>query len=195
MPTPTTTADAGAAAATGVSTSAAARQACFNRIQSSSSSRCSRNNASRGGKGPRLLTNIYGCIMRIGIRPTNFTYAQFLSQWQALAAAITNTVPGWAVTNAGNGWTLTGPPSAYNTGGYTVPFAGNEAGVISMVTQHYYRANGQSPSSTLALLLQPDTSLPGTVSTIVAAATAAGTAPWDFAWPNAVRSIMAARRM
>ncbi|MGO9480145.1 MAG: hypothetical protein ACLP7I_19730 [Limisphaerales bacterium] len=109
-----------------------------------------------------------------GIRAPTYTYAQFLSQWQALAAAITNTVPGWAVTNGGNGWTLTGPVSAYNTAGYTVPFAGNEAGVISMVTQHYYRGNGQSPDATMALLLQPDTSLPGTVNTIATAASAAG---------------------
>jgi len=96
-----------------------------------------------------------------GIRPSNYTYAQFLSQWQTFAAAITNAVPGSI---------LTGPAAAGNTEGYTVPFAGNEAGVISMVTQHYYRANGQSPSSTLALLLQPDANLPGTVKNIVAAA-------------------------
>jgi hypothetical protein len=108
-----------------------------------------------------------------GIRPSSYTYAQFLSQWQVLAAAITNTVPGWAITNAGSGWTLTGPASASNTQGYTVPFAGNEAGVISLTTQHYYRANGAATNSTLALLLQPDTSLPGTVSAIVSAATAA----------------------
>lgn len=109
-----------------------------------------------------------------GIRASTYTYAQFLSQWQALAAAITNTVPGWAVTNGGIGWTLTGPVSAYNTSGYTVPFAGNEAGVISMVTQHYYRGDGESPDATMALLLEPDTSLPGTVNTIATAASAAG---------------------
>lgn len=108
-----------------------------------------------------------------GIRSTNYNYSQFLSEWRALAAAITNTVPGWAITNGGDGWTLTGPASAGNTQGYTVPFAADEAGAISLVTQHYYRANGQSPSSTLQLLLQPDTSLPGEVSNIVAAATSA----------------------
>jgi autotransporter-associated beta strand protein len=108
-----------------------------------------------------------------GIRPTTYTFAQFLSQWQALAAGITSAVPGWAITNAGNGWTFTGPASAGNTQTYTVPFAKNEASVISLVTQHYYRANGQDPSSTLALLLQPDPGLPITVSNIVAAATAA----------------------
>lgn len=108
-----------------------------------------------------------------GIRPTTYTYADFLPEWQALAAAITNTVPGWAVTNGGNGWTLTGPASAGNTSGYTVPFAGNEAGVISLLTQHYYRANGQSPSSTMQLLLTPDSNLPGEIKTLVSAANSA----------------------
>ncbi|HEY1789231.1 MAG TPA: autotransporter-associated beta strand repeat-containing protein [Verrucomicrobiae bacterium] len=108
-----------------------------------------------------------------GIRSSSFTYANFVSQWQALAGAVTNTVPGWSITNGGNGWTLTGPASAGNTTGYTVPFATNEEGIISLLTQHYYRANGQSPSSTIAFLLQPDTSLPGTVSNLVAAATRA----------------------
>jgi autotransporter-associated beta strand protein len=109
-----------------------------------------------------------------GIRASTYTYSQFLSQWQALAAAITNTVPGWAITNGGSGWTLTGPVSAYNTAGYTVPFASAEAGAISMVTQHYYRGDGELPGATMALLLSPDTTLPGTVSTIASAASAAG---------------------
>ncbi len=108
-----------------------------------------------------------------GIRGSNYTYTQFLPEWRALAAAITDTVPGWAVTNAGIGWVLTGPASAYNNSEYTDPFVRDEAGVIATVTQHYYRANGQDPSSTLALLLQPDPDVPVTVSNIVAAATAA----------------------
>lgn len=127
--------------------------------------------------GPRLLGFEIGneCDLYSGngIRSSSFTYANFVSQWQALAGAITNTVPGWAITNGGNGWTLTGPASAGNTTGYTVPFATNEEGIISLLTQHYYRANGQSPSSTIAFLLQSDTSLPGTVSNLVTAATRA----------------------
>ena len=107
-----------------------------------------------------------------GTRPGSYTYAQFLSQWQVLAAAITNSVPGWAITNGGNGWTLTGPASANNTSGYTMPFATNEAGVISLLTHHYYRGDSQSTNSTMALLLSPDPTLPGTASNITAAATA-----------------------
>ncbi len=107
-----------------------------------------------------------------GIRSNSFTFSEFLSEWQVLAAAITNAVPGWAVTNGGNGWVFTGPASAYNTTVYTVPFARDEVGFNAMVTQHYYRANGQSPSSTLQLLLQLDTSIPGTVQNIVTNSTA-----------------------
>ena len=103
-----------------------------------------------------------------GIRATNYTYTNFLPQWRALAAAIANTVPGWAITNGGNGWTLTGPVSASNTAGYTLPFATNEAGVISLLSQHYYKASGLT--NTMQFLLQPDPTLPGTVSNLVLAA-------------------------
>jgi len=89
-----------------------------------------------------------------GLRPANFTYARFLSGWQALAAGITNAVPGWAVTNGGNGWVLTGPANSWDTADYTVPFATNEAGVVSMLTQHFYLADGQSTNATMAYLLQ-----------------------------------------
>lgn len=105
------------------------------------------------------------------VSPT-YTYSQFLPQWQALAAGITNNVPGWAVANGGSGWVLTGPASSYNTKGYTMPFATNSAAEISLVTQHYYRGSGTNVNSTMALLLTPDASLPGTVTNIVGAAMA-----------------------
>ncbi len=127
--------------------------------------------------GPRLLgfeignePNLYSGN---GIRSSGYTYSDFRSQWQALAAAITNTVPGWAITNGGNGWTLTGPASSGDGTSYTELFAGDEADVISLLTQHYYRAGGGSSSATMANLLQPDTGLPGTLSKVVGAAAAA----------------------
>lgn len=127
--------------------------------------------------GPRLLGFEIGnepdLYYNNGIRSAGYTFTDYLAQWRALAAAITNAVPGWAITNGGSGWTLTGPVSAYNTSAYSVPFAGDEVGVVSLLSQHYYRANGQLPSSTIALLLQPDTGLPGTVSSLAAAAVAA----------------------
>ena len=126
--------------------------------------------------GPHLLGFEIGNepdLYSQNIRSSSYTFADFLSQWQALAAAITNAVPGWAITNGGNGWTLTGPAAAGNTTGYTVPFAGDETGVVSMLTQHYYLASGQSPSSTIEYLLQPDPNLPVILANVVGAATTA----------------------
>ena len=108
-----------------------------------------------------------------GIRPTNYDYAQFLVQWQALASAITNAVPGWARTNSGIGWALTGPVDYLDSGDYALPFAQDEPRVISMLTTHYYLADGLSSKSTMALLLQSDTNLPRAVSNLAAAAEAA----------------------
>lgn len=126
-----------------------------------------------------------------GIRSKSFTYSDFLSQWRPLAAGVTNSVPGWAITNGGNGWTLTGPASGGNTN-YTISFAGDETGVISLLTQHYYRAagptrhrhsprfanqhyhrTGTSLAKAMQLLLQPDPELAFTVSNVVSAAAAA----------------------
>ena len=102
-----------------------------------------------------------------GLRASSWTYADFLAEWQAMAAAIRAAVPG-AI--------LTGPAAAENTEGYTVPFAGDESTSIAMLTQHYYRANGQNASSTLDLLLLPDPALASNLKTLVAAAAAHGIA-------------------
>jgi hypothetical protein len=92
-----------------------------------------------------------------GLRATTFTYADFLAEWRAYAAAIQAQVPGAP---------LTGPASAYNTAGYTTPFAKDEAAGISLLTQHYYRANGQLATSTIDLLLAPDPNLPTTLQAL-----------------------------
>jgi autotransporter-associated beta strand protein len=107
-----------------------------------------------------------------GIRPADYSYSQFLPQWQALAGAITNAVPGWAITNGGNGWVLTGPANSWDTADYTVPFASNEAGVISMLTQHFYLGNPTNASWPL-FLQQPISLLLSRVTNSVPAATAA----------------------
>ena len=103
-------------------------------------------------------------------RTNTYSYANFLSEWQPFAAAITNSVPGWAVTNHGMGWTITGPATSWNVSGYTLPFVTNEAKVISMVTHHYYRDSAANSTATMGELLALDTNLPVTVSNIVAAA-------------------------
>jgi hypothetical protein len=94
-------------------------------------------------------------------RPANYSYADFRGEWESYAAAIRAKLPA-AV--------LTGPASAYNVGGYTVPFAADEAARISLLTQHYYLANGMDPSSTIAKLLIPDPNLPNILAQLDKAA-------------------------
>ena len=122
--------------------------------------------------GPRLLGFEIGnepeAYPHNGIRPRNFTCSDFVSQWQPLAAGITSAVPGYAISNGGNGWSLTGPASGGNPQ-WTESFAGDEAGAISLATQHYYRADGKKPGSTMQLLLQPDPKLAKAVPAVVSA--------------------------
>jgi len=96
-----------------------------------------------------------------GDRPSTYTFSDFLSEWQSYAGAVRAQVPDAA---------FTGPAAASNTNGYTIPFAKAEASVLKLLTQHYYRANGQSPTSTLTLLLSPDPNLPGTLQALSSAA-------------------------
>jgi hypothetical protein len=98
-----------------------------------------------------------------GDRATTYTFADFDTEWQALAAAIRQAVP-TAV--------LTGPAAAYNVTGYTAPFAQANAAELALLTQHYYRANGQDATSTLDLLLQPDPTLLKNLQLLSAAASA-----------------------
>jgi len=96
-----------------------------------------------------------------GFRPTTYSFNDFLTEWRAFAAAIQARVPG-AV--------LTGPASAGNTTTYTVPFAKALGNGIQLLTQHYYRANGQLATSTMDLLLNPDPGLASTLLTLSRAA-------------------------
>ncbi|HTP27729.1 MAG TPA: glycoside hydrolase family 44 protein [Anaeromyxobacteraceae bacterium] len=98
-----------------------------------------------------------------GLRPTTYTYSEFMAEWEAYAAAIRAQVPGVV---------LTGPASASNTNGYTLPFAAAESAKIDLLTQHYYRANGQAPTSTIDLLLEPDPSLSTMLQALKTAASA-----------------------
>jgi hypothetical protein len=71
--------------------------------------------------------------------------------WGQFRAAIVAQTPGIV---------LTGPADAGNAASWTIPFG--EAvtkSEIALLTQHYYRANGQSPSSTAQFLITPDSNL------------------------------------
>ena len=97
-----------------------------------------------------------------GLRSASYTFGNFLAEWQGYQQAILAQVPA-AV--------FTGPASAYNTTGYTEPFAKAEGQGINLLTEHYYRANGQLASSTITLLLTPDAALPTTLQALKTAAT------------------------
>jgi hypothetical protein len=104
--------------------------------------------------GARLLGFEIGNEPEFGF--TN--YSAFLARWRPLAAAVTNAVPGWAVTNGGSGWIFADADAGQGQlSAYTDPFASDESGVVSLLTQHYYRAAGGSTNDTMQLLLQPDT--------------------------------------
>ena len=117
--------------------------------------------------GPRLLGFEIGNEPEFGFR----NYNTYLGRWRPLAAAITNAVPGWAVTNGGNGWTFDDTDAGQGQlTKYTDRFANDESGVVSLLTQHYYRAAGKSTNDTMPLLLLPDPFLLKLTTNIVQAA-------------------------
>jgi hypothetical protein len=98
-----------------------------------------------------------------GIRPTTWTYADFVTDWQKFYAAMHAAAPKAL---------FTGPASASNYKGFTAPFAADATADIALLTQHYYRGNGQSPGSTIAELLEPDPALITMLDALNAAAAA-----------------------
>lgn len=87
---------------------------------------------------------------RNGLKPSTYTFSDFLSEWNACANAILATVP-HAV--------FTGPAPSYNYKQFTIPFAAAVKQRISLLTHHYYRADGKSSTSTMDLLLSSDSGL------------------------------------
>jgi hypothetical protein len=99
------------------------------------------------------------------LRAPSFSYRDFIGEWNLFARAIRQGVPQAR---------LTGPASAWHETSWTVPFAQDEGHSIVLLTQHYYRANGLSPQSTLALLLAGDPALPTLLDPLAKACRAAG---------------------
>lgn len=118
-----------------------------------------------------LGTNLLG--FEIGNEPEYYgsSYSNFLENWRLLAAAITNHVAGWAVTNGGNGWILDGADAGQGQlSAYTDPFASDESGVVSLLTQHFYGAAGKLPTDTMQTILQANQSLVALATNIAGAA-------------------------
>ena len=81
----------------------------------------------------------------------NWSLTQFLALWGQFRAAILASTPSVPIT---------GPADAGNESTWTVPFGETVTkSEITLLTQHYYRANGQLPTSTAAYLITPDPTL------------------------------------
>jgi hypothetical protein len=96
----------------------------------------------------------------------NWSLSQFEALWAQYRSAILAATPGVPIT---------GPASAGSESSWTVPF-GQTVGrsEISLLTQHYYRANGELATSTAAYLITPDAALASDLATLHAGALAIG---------------------
>jgi len=82
--------------------------------------------------------------------PSTWGFADYLALWQSFAAAIRQQSPNVP---------LTGPVAAYNISAFVAPFAKAEGKNVILLSDHYYRGNGQSASSTVDLLVSPDSNI------------------------------------
>lgn len=96
----------------------------------------------------------------------NWSLSQFLTLWEEYRTAILATTPTVAIT---------GPADASHTSTWTVPFGQTVTSKqITLLTQHYYRANGQSPSSTVNYLITGDSALVSELAVLKAGAQGIG---------------------
>lgn len=115
------------------------------------------------GNEPDLFPGIYF--------PSNWSLSDFISLWQEFRSAIVATTPNVSVTGPGDAYdlTYTGFPN------WTIPFGqAVTKSELALLTQHYYRANGENPTSTSAYLITPDTNLVTELSMLLAGAQSIG---------------------
>ena len=113
--------------------------------------------------GPNLLG------FEIGNEPEYYgsSYSSFYTRWRILAAACTNHVAGWAITNGGDGWILDGADAGQGQlSAYTDPFATNNAGIASLLTQHYYETGGGLYSDCVQTMLSSNATDPSLISLV-----------------------------
>lgn len=122
--------------------------------------------------GPSLLAweigNEPDLYRRHGYRPDDWNYEDYLDEWQDFHAAMSEASPGVA---------FSGPSTSYDLERNTLLFAHDAREHLALLTHHYYRADRDDPSSTLALLLEPDPALVTELASLVQAASDAGI-PW-----------------
>jgi hypothetical protein len=96
----------------------------------------------------------------------NWSLPQFVTLWREFRAAILASTPGVAVT---------GPADADDESTWTVPFGKIVTNSqISLLTQHYYRGDGESTTSTAARLISPDAQLVADLAILEAGAQSIG---------------------
>jgi hypothetical protein len=96
----------------------------------------------------------------------NWSLNQFLSLWGQFRSAILATTPNVPIT---------GPAAAGSVTKWTIPFGqAVTKKEITLLTQHYYRGNGQSPTSTAEFLVTPDSALVAELSLLQAGAKSIG---------------------
>jgi hypothetical protein len=106
---------------------------------------------------------------------TSWSVTDFEQRWGLFRAAILQAVPGVK---------LTGPAAAGNISTWTVPFGEHVTSrEIVLLTQHYYRGNGQSAASTVTELVSPDPHLIADLVTLKSGAAAIGV-PFRIAETN-----------
>jgi hypothetical protein len=96
----------------------------------------------------------------------NWSLSQFLTLWGQFRAAILAGTPSVSIT---------GPADAGNESTWTLPFGQTVTkSEIALLTQHYYRGNGQLSTSTAAYLITPDTALNADLAILEAGAKSVG---------------------
>jgi hypothetical protein len=96
----------------------------------------------------------------------NWSLSQFLTLWRQFRTAILASTPGVPIT---------GPADAGNESTWTVPFGqAVTKSEITLLTQHYYRANGELATSTAAYLITPDPTLAADLAILEAGAEGIG---------------------
>lgn len=106
--------------------------------------------------------------------PSTWAFSDYLTLWQSFVDAIHQQSPNVP---------LTGPVAASNISGYVAPFAKAEGRNVILLSDHYYRGNGQSASSTVDLLVSPDANIV-TQAKAMAAISQSVDVPYRFAETN-----------
>lgn len=106
----------------------------------------------------------------------NWSISQFITLWEQFRNAIHAQTPGVPIT---------GPAAAYSSSTWAIPFGQTVKNEITLLTQHYYRGDGQSPIATAQYLLSPDSSLVGLLADIEACSQSIGV-PYRIAECNSL---------